>query len=56
MENNNWKDKRIHKINASGATYSPNSKYFDEVYAIYESKAKTYKQFKREFLKNANKK
>ncbi len=44
-----WKDKRINAINAKGATFSPNSPYFEEVYAIYDSKAKSYKQFKKEF-------
>lgn len=45
----NWKDKRIDEINESGATYSPNNEYFEEVYAIYDSKAETYEQFKKEF-------
>ena len=47
-----WQDKRIHKINKSGAGYSPNNKYFEEVYAIYDSKAKSYKEFKKDFINN----
>jgi len=47
-----WQNKRIHKINKMGATYSPNSKFFAEVYAIYESKAKSYKEFKKGFINN----
>ena len=52
MSTKSWKDIRIDEINKSGATYSPNNKYFEEVYAIYESKAETYEQFKKEFNKN----
>jgi len=47
-----WKDIRINEINESGATYSPNNEYFEEVYAIYDSKAETYEQFKKEFTNN----
>ena len=47
-----WKDIRIDEINESGATYTPNDEYFNEVYAIYDSKAETYEQFKMEFEKN----
>lgn len=52
MSTKSWKDIRIDEINAKGETYSPNSEYFEEVYAIYESKAETYEQFKKEFNKN----
>jgi len=47
-----WQDRRIHKINKSGGAYSPDNKYFKEVYAIYESKAKSYKEFKKDFISN----
>lgn len=49
MSTRTWKDIRIDEINAMGATYAPNDEYFDEVYAIYDSKAETYEQFKMEF-------
>ena len=52
MSTKSWKDIRIDEINKSGATYSPNSEYFEEVNAIYDSKAETYEQFKKEFTKN----
>ena len=52
MSTKSWKDIRIDEINAKGETYSPNSEYFEEVYAIYDSKAETYEQFKKEFNKN----
>jgi hypothetical protein len=49
MSTKTWKDIRIDEINASGATYAPSDEYFNEVYAIYDSKAETYEQFKMEF-------
>ena len=49
MSTKTWKDIRIDEINASGATYTPSDEYFNEVYAIYDSKAETYEQFKKEF-------
>lgn len=52
MNTKTWKDIRIDEINAMGATYAPSHKYFDEVYAIYDSKAETYEQFKMEFENN----
>jgi len=52
MSTKTWKDIRINEINESGATYAPSDEYFDEVYAIYDSKAETYEQFKMEFEKN----
>ena len=52
VSNINWKDIRIDEINEIGATYSPNNEYFEEVYAIYDSKAETYEQFKKEFTNN----
>ena len=52
MSTKTWKDIRIDEINAMGATYAPSNEYFDEVYAIYDSKAETYEQFKMEFEKN----
>jgi len=52
MSTRTWKDIRINEINESGATYAPSDEYFKEVYAIYDSKAETYEQFKMEFEKN----
>ena len=49
MSTRTWKDIRIDEINAMGATYAPSDEYFDEVCAIYVSKAETYEQFKMEF-------
>lgn len=50
-----WQDKRINAINTKGATFSPNSPYFEEIYAIYDSKAKSYKEFKKEFINKGGK-
>ena len=47
-----WQDKRINEINKISVFYSPNNEYFEEVYAIYDSKAKSYKQFKKDFINN----
>tara|TARA_R100000700_G_C3170175_1_gene144800 strand:- start:1706 stop:1933 length:228 start_codon:yes stop_codon:yes gene_type:complete len=44
-----WKDKRIAEINLwskkNNRSCSESNPYFEEVYAIYRSKAKTYKDF-----------
>ena len=50
-----WQDKRINAINLKGATFSPNSPYFEEIYAIYDSKAKSYKEFKKDFISKGGK-
>ena len=47
-----WQDKRINEINKISVSSSPNNIYFEEVYAIYESKAKSYKEFKKDFISN----
>jgi hypothetical protein len=44
-----WKNIRIDEINKMGLGYTPCNPYFEEVYAIYDSKAETYEQFKKEF-------
>ena len=41
----NWKNIRIDEINKMGLGYTPCNPYFEEVYAIYDSKAETYEQF-----------
>ena len=47
-----WQDKRINEINKISVSSCPNNIYFEEVYAIYESKAKSYKEFKKDFISN----
>jgi len=53
-----WQDNRINEINLKskikGYPSSPSNPYFDEVYAIYDSKAKTYNEFKKEFKGEIN--
>ena len=48
-----WKDKRIAEINLWSKKHnrscSDTNPYFEEVQAIYRSKAKTYQDFKKEF-------
>ena len=44
----NWKNIRIDEINKMGLGYTPCNPYFEEVYAIYDSKAETYEQFKKD--------
>lgn len=56
MENNKklmtWKDKRIHAINRLSRmkrwSTSPSNPYFEQVYRLYDSKAKNLKEFKDE--------
>ena len=52
MSTRTWKDIRIDEINAMGTTYATSDTYFDEVYAIYDSRAETYEQFQMEFKNN----
>ena len=44
-----WKDIRIKEINAMGYMCDDSHPFFDEVQAIYESTAETYKEFKVAF-------
>ena len=52
-----WKDKRIEAINRLSKikkwNTSPSNKYFDEVQELYKTKARSLKEFKKEFY-NAN--
>ena len=54
-----WKDKRIEAINRicerKNLTFSPDSRYFDEVIDIYNSDAESLKDFKIERKKKDEK-
>ena len=46
----NWKNKRVEEINKiCGIKPSVADIFVDEVYAIWDSKAKSYEDFKKEF-------
>jgi len=49
MDNINWKEKRIAEINSMGYPTDDNHPCFEEVHAIYESKATSYKEFLNDF-------
>tara|TARA_R100000655_G_scaffold69640_1_gene107832 strand:+ start:160 stop:369 length:210 start_codon:yes stop_codon:yes gene_type:complete len=48
-----WKEQRIAEINlwskSKNKSCSDSNPYFEEIQAIYRSKAKTYQDFKKEF-------
>jgi len=48
-----WKEKRIKKINSKGLKCDDSHPDFDEVQAIYTSRARNYRQFIEEFFKDA---
>jgi len=49
MANINWKEKRIAEINSMGYPTDDNHPCFDEIHAIYDSKAASYKEFLNDF-------
>jgi len=49
MDNINWKEKRIAEINSMGYPTDDNHPCFDEIHAIYDSKAASYKEFLNDF-------
>ena len=48
IKTENWKDVRIKEINNMGYLSDDSHPCFDEVMAIYESNAETYKEFIKE--------
>ena len=50
MLSNKWKEKRIKEINSKGLKCDDSHPDFEEVQAIYSSKAKNYRAFIKEFL------
>lgn len=49
MDKNNWKEKRIVEINAMGYPSDDCHPCFEEVQAIYNSKANSYEEFINDF-------
>jgi len=49
MDNINWKEKRIAEINSMGYPANEDHPCFEEVHAIYDSKATSYKEFLNDF-------
>tara|TARA_R100001015_G_C4634484_1_gene201084 strand:+ start:5915 stop:6100 length:186 start_codon:yes stop_codon:yes gene_type:complete len=45
-----WKEKRIKEINSKGLKCDDSHPDFEEVQAIYSSKARNYREFIKQFL------